>query len=458
MTASNSAGLQEYSQSFQYDAAGRMRYNSRVGTYVYSTSAPDHAPSSLTRFDGRGNALSYDSNGNMLTGLNGKTMTYDAENRPLSVNDVSGGLTTYTYGADGRRLKKTEDGDVTLYIGSIEIRKFGQANAEQLISYPTGSIKLVDGALSVLHKDQLSSVRGVSGADGAIDERVTYRPFGEPTERDHDAGATNDSKRFIGERYDADAGLMYLNARYYDPELAIFIQPDWFEVTKLGVGTNRYSYSFNDPVNLSDPSGNASFWSKVLKRGASKAVNLGYDKAYEAARSDYVRRNAAKKAGETHERSGVIFDEEGFPDFSDYLYEGVDKFGNPIKSDVNIGRLLDKSPQKHFDLANKKAGLKETPDGYTWHHHQDSGRMQLVRTSKHRATGHTGGAAFQRQAVAVAEKIARVADGNAIAIVSVMDPIGFVDHVFTTATGHGIFSSKKERFNSWCQANPSRCM
>lgn len=36
----------------------------------------------------------------------------------------------------------------------------------------------------------------------------------------------------------------------------MFIQPDWFEVTQQGVGTNRYSYSFNDPVNLSDPGGN----------------------------------------------------------------------------------------------------------------------------------------------------------------------------------------------------------
>lgn len=37
---------------------------------------------------------------------------------------------------------------------------------------------------------------------------------------------------------------------------AMFIQPDWFDPTAPGVGTNRYSYSFNDPVNRLDPNGN----------------------------------------------------------------------------------------------------------------------------------------------------------------------------------------------------------
>jgi hypothetical protein len=49
----------------------------------------------------------YDANGNMLSGLDAKVMSYDGENRPLSVS-YSGKQTCYVYGADGARLKKLE--------------------------------------------------------------------------------------------------------------------------------------------------------------------------------------------------------------------------------------------------------------------------------------------------------------------------------------------------------------
>jgi RHS repeat-associated protein len=64
-----------------------------------------------------------------------------------------------------------------------------------------------------------------------------------------------DTKGWIGERFDTDTGLQYRCARYYDPQLGMFLQPDWWEVMQPGVGTNRYSYSFGDPVNGIDPSG-----------------------------------------------------------------------------------------------------------------------------------------------------------------------------------------------------------
>ncbi|EMS5499541.1 HNH endonuclease [Neisseria gonorrhoeae] len=34
-------------------------------------------------------------------------------------------------------------------------------------------------------------------------------------------------------------------------------------------------------------------------------------------------------------------------------------------------------------------GTSEIPN-YTWHHHQDTGRMQLIREGLHHDTGHIG--------------------------------------------------------------------
>jgi hypothetical protein len=65
----------------------------------------------------------------------------------------------------------------------------------------------VNGVASFLHRDALSSVRAVTGAGGGVAETAVYRPFGEQQERVLDASAAGEDKGFIGERYDADAGL-----------------------------------------------------------------------------------------------------------------------------------------------------------------------------------------------------------------------------------------------------------
>ncbi|TGP85426.1 MULTISPECIES: hypothetical protein [unclassified Mesorhizobium] len=61
-----------------------------------------------------------------------------------------------------------------------------------------------------------------------------------------------------------------------------FISPDDWDPTKPGVGTNRYSYSGNDPVNKSDPNGHTlrgdgsdPLGSHSLPGGASGAGNVG---------------------------------------------------------------------------------------------------------------------------------------------------------------------------------------
>jgi RHS repeat-associated protein len=142
------------------------------------------------------------------------------------------------------------------------VRKWKIAGQEQVLTYPQPAVKLLNGttpaAATYLHRDGLSSVRAITNAAGAKIEAALYKPFGEQSEWVLPGNSAPETKGWIGERYDTDAGLKYLNARYYDPELSLFLQPDWFEVTLPGVGTNRFSYSFNDPVNKFDPGGNQS--------------------------------------------------------------------------------------------------------------------------------------------------------------------------------------------------------
>ena len=267
LAATNTQGITGWTQNFTYDRAGRMRMNSLVGAYVYgNTVAAVHAPTTVTPSGGAAQTLAYDANGNMTTGLDGKIIEYDGENRPLSVTWL-GKKTCYVYGADGTRRKKIENflpaqscdaptaaQPVTLYLGQAEIRNWGQGNAEEILLYPTPTIRIaitkdaggvVVTKVSTLHRDALGSVRAVTNAAGLKAERSLFRPFGEEASTRFDLATAVETKGFIGQRFDADAGLQYLNARYYDPKLGMFIQPDWWEVTQAGVGTNRYGYSFD---------------------------------------------------------------------------------------------------------------------------------------------------------------------------------------------------------------------
>jgi RHS repeat-associated protein len=157
-----------------------------------------------------------------------------------------------------------------------------------------------------LHSDHLDSVRAITNSTGVVVERAVYKPFGEQTEWLSASQTAPESKGWIGERFDADAGLQYLNARYYDPVLGMFIQPDWFDVMKPGVGTNRFGYSFNDPINLADPSGNDTIYKDIDGDGYSEFYGTisygepGFDDDFSESGilpSEWVDSNNASKGG-----------------------------------------------------------------------------------------------------------------------------------------------------------------
>ena len=57
-------------------------------------------------------------------------------------------------------------------------------------------------------------------------------------------------------RSPAETGFYYLNARYYDPALGRFINPDSFVTTGQGLTSyNMYAYCNNNPINMVDPDG-----------------------------------------------------------------------------------------------------------------------------------------------------------------------------------------------------------
>ena len=61
---------------------------------------------------------------------------------------------------------------------------------------------------------------------------------------------------FTGEQYDPEAGLYYLRARYYSPELSRFLTRDTYEGTLTDpITQNPYAYANDNPLRYVDPSG-----------------------------------------------------------------------------------------------------------------------------------------------------------------------------------------------------------
>ncbi len=106
---------------------------------------------------------------------------------------------------------------------------------------------------------------------------------------------------------------------------------------------------------------------------------------------------------DVHPITKVPYDKDGFPIFEvkytlyldkkDFMKDRTPQFkilNKQLYNQVtNNPHLIKELKLDEDDLIDLKAG--KTPEKYTWHHHQNPGRMELVDSEIHSKTGHTGG-------------------------------------------------------------------
>ncbi len=102
-------------------------------------------------------------------------------------------------------------------------------------------------------------------------------------------------------------------------------------------------------------------------------------------------RKALAESGTQH----IEYTEDGFPDFSPWVYE---RNGKKAQIDMYLRgtRALDDSLARERFAAELGVARFKEPPGYTWHHSEHTGRMILVPTAIHDAFKHTGGVPLWR--------------------------------------------------------------
>lgn len=99
--------------------------------------------------------------------------------------------------------------------------------------------------------DHLGSTNVVMEVGGGV-ETKTYTAWG----KDRTGSLTKTDRQYTGQINEAELGLYFYNARYYDSDLGRFISADTIvPQSENTTSYDRYSYGFNNPSRFTDPSG-----------------------------------------------------------------------------------------------------------------------------------------------------------------------------------------------------------
>ena len=197
---------------------------------------------------------SYDANGNLTKDLNKgiSGITYNFLNLPNAVTFSDGSTITYTYGADGTKLRTVHKiGSTTTttdYCGNV----IYENGVQKLLLTEEGYITLSDSKYHYYLKDHQGNNRVVISQSGTVEETSHYYPFGGGF-----ASAGNvQPYKYNGKELDTKKGLNWYDygARHYDAVLGRFITVDALYDKHFKV--SPYVYCGNEPVGRIDPDGN----------------------------------------------------------------------------------------------------------------------------------------------------------------------------------------------------------
>ena len=272
--------------TYAYDNGGNITEVKKNGAVIKSyTYGNTEWKDQLTAFNGE--TITYDAIGNPLTYRNGMSFTWQNGRQLASVTKNGTATATYTYNADGLRTSKTVNGVTTEYYwmnGTLHGQKTGE-EAIYFLYDESGTAYgfiLKNGTTEAYYYYEFNlqgDIIGIVDSTGNKVVEYTYGAWGDilsVTGSMADTIGQKNPLRYRGYYYDAETGLYYVSSRYYDPEIGRWINAD-NQIAGVGgevLGYNMFAYCMNNPVNMSDPTGNWPSWSNLLKGSAWLAVGI----------------------------------------------------------------------------------------------------------------------------------------------------------------------------------------
>lgn len=263
-------------KNYGYNSIGNVLTNTESGStnYAYGTVRP-HAV--LTA---NGMWYSYDQDGNVLF-RNRQRLDYDVNNHLYRVINTNGTVVTFGYAGTGERLwELSSTNTLQVWIGNNYEEKSGQtlfhiqANGQTVCTFDNTGTNVFE----YYHPDYLGSTSLQTDQNGNQIQHFEYSAFGQ-TRYTQSTNVFKVSRLYTGQRFDDGTGLYYYNARYYDPILGRFVQPDDIISDLLNPQSyNRYSYCVNAPLRYTDPSGHAGVEEEPIGEITSELrESLGYN-------------------------------------------------------------------------------------------------------------------------------------------------------------------------------------